>query len=352
MILPKISNSKMQTGISVLGVCALITIGLAGFRGSSPGLKGRTGDFGYLQEMDGKSDAELEALLDPEVEELALRKAHRALRENNACDDDCADTKHRWLMADRELLSRRRERINARIALRLRLRNQLTQEEKEAAAAARREARIAERQDDEAGFNLLTSEERVEARQSARQAAAREAFLARKAEEARLVAERQAIFDANQEKPCPADYVAGYYTSDPREYVPSNYATSVNPLYYGISHACYVEEVYAERMIINAAMQEVRRSESFGTAHEHFTVETDTDCGPDKNVEESECFAAAFELRGRVHSLLEVKSDGSSYCGCYYDWDGAVTYGAGSVAEGTCKEFDVYYAHRSFVCDL
>lgn len=347
--------TKTMKGISILGACALATIGLAGFRGINPELE--------PQDMLGKTDSELEALMDPLAEDLAKDQSRRALREYRAskglfsCEGDCVTNQRRYLQAERDLLSARQRRINARIAQRVRLRGivtvTLTQAEKEAAAAARREARLADRN----GFNLLTSEERNAARKAARkeeQAVLSRAHWAQRAadeaEAARLAAIQQAIFDRNQEKPCPADFTTRVYNSETRSYEGEyNYTPEENPAYYGIRHACWFQQVHADKAVVNAAMQAARRSEGFGTAQEKYVAVENNVCSPGKDIEQSACFAAAFEFRGRLFSTLQV-NEGDT-CGCYYDnYSGVVSYGTGSYEAGTCGENTSDYS-TTFICN-
>ena len=116
MILPKIGRTSMLKGVSALSVLALVTMGMAGIGGFEDEPEG----------MRGKSDADLEALMDPLAEELALDHSRRALREYRAskglfgCEGDCIDTKHRWLEAERDLLSAGQMRAAARKAARAR----------------------------------------------------------------------------------------------------------------------------------------------------------------------------------------------------------------------------------------
>ena len=154
MILPRLGNFKTMKGISILGVCALAIIGLVGFRGFNPELE--------PQDMLGKTDSELEAMLDPLARDLAMDQSRRALREYRAskglfsCEGDCVDNQRRYLQAEQVFLSLQQKLANARIARRVRKRAR-----KAAAKAAHKavqEARRAERTHN--GFNLLGSQER------------------------------------------------------------------------------------------------------------------------------------------------------------------------------------------------
>lgn len=186
-------SSTMMKGVSVLCVLAVVTIGMAGFR-----------DISEPEDMIGKSDAELEALMDPLAEELALDHSRRALREYRAskglfgCEGDCVDNKHRWLEAERDLLTVGQTRAAARKVARARSRaassgvtvssggGTASLADRQAAAKARQAARAEKRRGISVGSGGTTS---VVSPRAAAQARAAERKAARYAEKiARITA--------------------------------------------------------------------------------------------------------------------------------------------------------------------